>query len=178
MSRTPWHRLRTCPWLIGELGQRRSPPPAEAVAEHRGCPLIITVGGRLTGGGERHLEAPGVDGVTVRGEHVAGRAADDPATGRVAVVEYVAQPRDIGLQRRLSSGRRIITPHRLDQPVDRDNRIGMDDQDREESAEPGVAGGDSRAVVVDLDRTQQPTLHRNPLAGRTPRQYARSLAVR
>ena len=114
------------------------------------------------GGGERGLEAPGVDGVAVRDEHVAGRAADDPTTGRVAVVEYVAQPRDIGLQCRFSSGRRIITPHRLDQPIDRDNLVDMDDQDRQESAEPRAAGGNDCAVVVDLDRTQHPILHRTP----------------
>ena len=84
--------FRVRPGLIGELRQRRSPPPAEAVAQLRSCPLIITVDHCLAGGGERRLEAPGVDGVAVRDEHVAGRLADDSAGRSIAVVKYVAQP--------------------------------------------------------------------------------------
>ena len=155
-------RLRTCPWFVGELGQGRSPPPTEALAQHRRSLLVVTVGHRLAGGGQRCLEALGVDGVAVGDQDVARGSADDPAAGPGGVVEYMAQSRHIGLQRRVGRGRRMVTPHRLHEFVDRNDGVGMDDEHRKQSAEPRTASSDDRAVIVYLDRTQHPILHKSP----------------
>ena len=109
--------------LVAELGQRLAAPEGERLVEER-RPAHGLARPRLVD------EAPHAGQVELLGlepDDVAGRARLD----RVRA-ERLPQLRDEVLERRDGGRRRIAGPERLDEPVDRDDPTGLEQQQREE----------------------------------------------
>ena len=70
-------------------------------------------------------------------QHVAGVLGDQHPgrrTDRAAGFEHAAQLRDVGLYRREGRRWRLVPPQQVDQPVHRDDMIGLHHQDRQQRA--------------------------------------------
>ena len=80
---------------------------------------------------DRRLEGPRVHGVGREPQHVARTGAGDDALalpGRRVGLEPPAQVAHVGLQRPGRVGRRVVTPHAVDQSIGRHHLVPQDDQ--------------------------------------------------
>ncbi len=115
--------------LVGEIRERRPTPEPERLAQQPGSGGGIGRGSLL----DEPLEAADVELVAVEPQDVAGRARDEQ---RGAGAERLAQPRDARLQRRRARLGRLARPELLDQPVRRDDLVGVEEQEREQVSLP------------------------------------------
>ena len=76
--------------------------------------------------------------------------------------EQLAQPRDVDLERFLCRLRRVVLPQRVDQPVIRDNVVGIEEQHGEQGALLGTAEIDGLPIRKHLQRAEDPELHSPP----------------
>ena len=72
--------------------------------------------------------------------------------------EQLAELRDEVLERGDRGFRRLLAPQLIDDPVGRDDRIRVEQEEREESPLPLSAERDGPGLVRDLDRTEDPVL--------------------
>ena len=76
------------------------------------------------------------------------------------------RPGDVGPQSGEGIGGRVVAPHGGDQPVDRDHGVPMQQQHGQQGTRLGAADRDGNAAGRDLERSQDPELHRGPHSGR------------
>jgi hypothetical protein len=135
--------------LVGEVGQRRSAPERECLLEPRRRSGRLLVAGLLDEG----LEARRVERVDPQG--VAGRLSN-----QCAVAEHPSQPRDVALNVLRRGRRRPLSPELVDEPVDRDDLAGAQEQDREQGARLAGRKLERPVVARDLERAQDAELER------------------
>ena len=98
-------------------------------------------------------------------QDVPRRACDQHRTGRT---ERLAQLGDAHLQRRAARIRRLLAPQVVDEPVGRHDLVNAQQQNREQRALLGARQRHQRVAVGDLERAEDPEVHRvsRPLADR------------
>jgi hypothetical protein len=150
--RSGGHRPRRGP--APPAGQCR-PQRGGGVAERAGLGEAAAVGGPV---GE-HL---GVELVRPDAQDVPGRLGGDDALRRTGGGQ---PPPQVGhavadlLRSRLG---RVVVPHGVDQPVHRHDAVGVEQQRRQHPLLAGPAQGQPPGARRDLQRPQDPKLHRNP----------------
>ena len=136
--------------LVGEIGERRTAPHPERVAEllrgHRGWHRI----------GLRHepLEARHVELVALDAQQVAGRLGDEPA-----VPEHAADPGHGHLEALGQRRGRLVPPELVGEPIGGHHTVGVQQEDREQRALPGSAERERAIVIADLQRAEKPEIH-------------------
>ena len=145
LAETSDRRLRER--LIGEVGERRPAPQRERLAQL----LHSRRGIGAAGLGDEPLEAGDVELGRVDPQHVAGRAGEEPA-----VAELFAQPGNVALDDLCDRRRRRLPPQLVDQPLRRDDVVGVQQQDGEQR--PLLAAAEhERTIVLDhLQRAKKP----------------------
>ena len=131
--------------LVAEVGQRLAPPQGERLVEER-RPAHGLARPRLVD------EAPHAGQVELLGPEpndVARRARLD----RIRA-ERLPQLRDEVLERRHRGRRRLTGPERFDEPVDRDDPPGLEQQQRQERPLLRAAERDRLAAIASLQRTE------------------------
>ena len=152
-------RLRLCERLEGKVSQGRAMPELERVAQAsgalaRGCVAHLEC---------EPLEAARVDRVRRDAEHVAGRTGLEELGA-----EHPAQPRDAVLDVGRRRARRRIAPQLLDQRVDRDDLVGVDQQERQQRPLLGAAERQRFAGRDGFQRPQQAKVDRSDIQARRP----------
>ena len=92
---------------------------------------------------------------SVRGQGPAGSLGEDEA-----VAESAPQRRDVRLQGLVCRARRIVAPEQLDQRVGRYDRATVQPEHREDGTRLGARDRDRHTVLPNLERPQNPQLHR------------------
>ena len=140
--------------------------PARAIGQFGGA---TPESQRLVEAGHRLAGVPGGDGVAAHlgGRLVAGGidlgGAQGPAGSlrqHEAVAKGATQRGDVGLQSLGRGARRIIAPEELHERVGRHDRAAVQPEHREDGARFGARDGDRQAILPDLQRSQNPQLHR------------------
>ena len=163
------------PRLVGDLGERGSPPQGQR---------LVQPGAGITGIGERtslveqFLEPPCVHRPRRQPQCVAGRRAHQQASRgprRAAGFQQAAQVRYVRLQRRQGAGRRFAAPQVLDHPVDRHDLPARRHQQGQHAALPRSAEGNGHAAGLGRERAQHPyqdhdVAQRNAAASSVPSQ--------
>ena len=121
--------------LAGELRERRATPQRQRLVE-------------LALGLER-LEAVEVELAGLDAQQVAGRPRLDPLAA-----EELAQVGDVDLQRLVDGRRRVLLPQRVDQPVSRDDAIGVEQQQGQQRALLEAAHLERPPIRVHLKRAE------------------------
>jgi hypothetical protein len=132
--------------LVGDVAERRTAPEGERLGRLPVCAVRVL---------EEALEAHGVDRVCRDAQLVAPRAGDDLQLG---AVEHLAQLRDVELDELGRTRGRVLAPEAFRQPVDRERRVGLQRQHREQRAVLRAAELDEPAVEGRLDRAEETDL--------------------
>ncbi len=127
------------------------------------APEVERGGQPLDGGrAEQPAELVGVHGAFGHRERVsAGMGAQHlrRGAGVAGGLEHPAQAGDVGLQRRLDAGRRVLAPDLVDEVLDRDRPAVGGGEQPDEGPRLGTAEVDDRAVNLDLELSQDPDPH-------------------
>jgi hypothetical protein len=126
--------LRLCERGVLDVGQRLAAPEGECLAD---APLA-----------EQPLKAIRVELSRVDPKHVAGAARLHPAA------EELPELADVPVQRRLRGWRRRSAPELVDEPVDRDDLVAVDEQEREQRALLPAGKRERDTSLRDLERPQ------------------------
>lgn len=73
--------------------------------------------------------------------------------------QQFADPGQVAVQGAAGALRWCVAPQAVDQPLGGHRRVGVDRQQRQDGALPGMSEVDTFAVVPGLDGAQQPDLH-------------------
>ncbi len=77
-------------------------------------------------------------------------------------LEQSPEPRHVDLKSLAGGTWRVLTPNRIDQPVSRQNSIGIEQQNAQNKTLPESPEGQRPLTVTDLDRAEDPKLHIHP----------------
>ena len=144
--------------LERELGQRRSTPEAERFVQGSRRTLGIALCERIPPLAEPALEAVQVELGRLDREQVAGRAGQQSLRG-----QQLAQPRDVDLQALHRGFGRLVAPELVDQTIARQDVVCVHEEQRKQRALLGARERQQPLPVMDLERTQDPVLHRRLL---------------
>ena len=111
---------------------------------------------QLVGLAELGLEAPRIDLVRAGREPV-GRAAGDDPPGKQS-----PEGRDLRLERVLGRGRWVVAPQLVDQPVTRDEPVGLHEQGRQQGARARTTQPERHAVLDHLEWSEDAKIKRHP----------------
>ncbi len=81
-----------------------------------------------------------------------------PARGNPVGAELLAERVHRHLERVCGSFRRILAPQRVDQAVPSNDRVGVEEQKRQQRALPPASYGKDTTFLLDLERAEQPEL--------------------
>src|ERR1700722_19800749 len=150
--------LQTC--LLATKEVRRhitecvAPPYRQSIVEAGKLPTQIRVG--LT---EQLFELFDVGLAGSQAEQITPRRRRQPMTTS-GCSQFLAEARDINLQRVRRGGWRVICPECVDEPGDRDGSVGSDDECACQSSLPVSTERDSSPIVTDdLNWSEEPELH-------------------
>src|SRR5215208_680968 len=93
------------------------------------------------------------------GVQLIARRAGRQDSLRAELLETLSQVGDVDLDRMVSGPRRAVAPQQLDQPVDREDLPGLQQQDRQQRALFRRAEVGRDLTRGDLERTQKPKVH-------------------
>ena len=118
----------------GHVGQCRTPPQGERLAQQVGRARRVAGGQGLAALAVQALEAVQVEALGVDPEQVAGVAGDQGAgrAGAVAGLDRLAQGGHVVLERLLDRRWGLLAPDGLDQLLGRDDLVGMEQQFRQQ----------------------------------------------
>jgi hypothetical protein len=133
--------------VVGDLVERRAAPERERLRQRLRTPVV-----------DRALETVGVELARLDAEQVAGLAGDEP------VAELLAQERDRVADDLRGRRRRRALPQLVDDSLRREHVVAVQEQERDERELPAAAQLENAAVVGDLQRAEDPELHRPTLA--------------
>ena len=158
--------LRHAPLDVAELPERLTPPQAQRLARRvddgRIVPPLELIGappGQL-------LEPCGVELRGIEPQFVASTNRGDQCARlatRTTRLEGSAQPRHVGVHGPLRGARWPVTPHRVDERVDRNRGVHPSQQQREDETFLGPPNGDGPVAVEDLERPRTRKANRCPL---------------
>jgi hypothetical protein len=135
--------------LVGQVGERRPAPERKCIAQ-QSCGLA-----RLARSGflDEPAKAFEIELVPLDAHEVPRRARHDP------LAELAPQPQDVVLQRRERSGRRLVSPDAVDQPLGRDDLVRVEQEQREHRTPLRASERHAPLAVEHLERTEDPELH-------------------
>ena len=145
-DRRPGKRLR------GEVRERLPAPQIERRPKELGCALGLSADERVAGLFGGALESAQIELVGLELNHVAGRARLDRRLG----AEHLAQLRDLPLDLGDRGDRRSACVEILGEPLDRDDPVRVEEQDREDCALLGPPEQKRAALACDFERSQDP----------------------
>ena len=136
-------------WIVGEVGERRASPQRQCLGEPLGRdgrlgPLSLV---------DEPQEAGEIELVPVDPEHVARGPCDQP------LPELLSQPAEVVVQRRKGRRRRCVTPHAVDELVDRHHAVRVEQQERQHRPPSRSAERQDALAVAHLERAEDPELH-------------------
>ena len=147
----------------GEVGQRRTPPQGQGLAENVPGTLESTLRVGAPSLLEESLEDAQVNLRRIDSQHIPVVACDDRIAGRPGGTgERLAQPRHVDLHRLGRPRRRLVTPQLVHQPVARDDLARVQDQHGEHRALLMRPQGNRLPLVPDLQITEDPEFHLPP----------------
>jgi hypothetical protein len=152
--------------LMEDVLERLAAPEAEGLPEQLGRSGGIVVERRSRGAREA-LEPVRIEPVGLDPKHVAVRMRrqDRACISRPAGLEDPAELRDV--EPELAAGLwRIVGPEHVDDPVRRDHRVRVHQEQREQRPLRRRADPHDRVVEDDLDRPQHPEFQRPPHGSR------------
>ena len=137
--------------VVGEVGEGLSPPKLERVPKHRICSFRIADHEAPSSLIEQTPEPVGVELVGVDEQEVATAGRSQARAGPVTVrcAERAPQARDLNLNALDRGGRRLFSPERVDQAVDRDHLIGPKQEKGNDDSLLATAQIDRGAVVAE-----------------------------
>ncbi len=142
--------------VVLQAGQGRAPPLAEGGGELLGGQDMGAAALAGETGVELVLEAGRVDRGSFDGEHVPGAARLDLGSGP----EVLAQPREVRPHRlRRRAGRRLA-PQLVGHAVDRDDPVGIDDEQRQQRLLLAATDRHRPVFTHDLGEPEDPEVHR------------------
>jgi hypothetical protein len=144
--------------LVGEVGERRSPPERERLAKQLAGIRRIGCSRRI----QERLEARDIELLGFHMERVAGRARH-----QTIGPELLAQPGHAHLDRLGGGDRRAFAPERLRDPIRRDGLVGVQQEERKDRALLRPAEWNRATVLEDLQRAEKSEFHVTPLARAT-----------
>jgi hypothetical protein len=142
---------------LRELGQRRSAPDRERLAQARGRLLRLPRLERDAPLAPQPVEPHAVDRLRIDLHEVAGRSRDEHAAR-----QRLAQLRDVDvdhLHRAAGHGR---APQVVHQPIDRHRPVGVEQQPRQQGPLPQRADVHRHAAFDHLERPEETELHPRP----------------
>jgi hypothetical protein len=144
----------------GDIRERRPAPQPQ-----RGPELLRRgrLGGRGPGGGDPRVEELGIELTVLDPNPVAGAVAHQDGPAGTAVDELPAQTRHAVLDLSLGAGRRLVVPDRVHERPERDDLVGIEQQNGEDLALALARQVDLRTTDPHLQRPQDPELHRTLL---------------
>ena len=167
--------------VVGEVGVRRAAPPPQRLLETFDLlldlastrPRPVRPGRQLRGEPAEHpVPGPDLVGERRRVDRVAGEREPVALVGRdqhrrlrpwlEARFEQPSQPGDIGVQRPVGTGRRLVTPHERDEPVRGHDRSEVEREGGEERAPLARRDLDGPVGPVERRRPEDAHLHRHP----------------
>ena len=113
--------------LVGELGQRRATPERERSVQALEVAAL-----------DRTLEALAVELALLDAQQVAGRSGDE------AVAELLPEQGDVVADDLGRGRRRRLVPELVDEPVDRDDLVGVEQQERDQRELPAAPEAEAR----------------------------------
>ena len=144
--------------LVGEVGER-GPRHNRSAARRSAAPVSGSPSRSLrVPSSDPCLELPDVDRVGVGVQLVARRARREDSF-RAEPLERLSQVGDVDLDRMVGGPRWAVAPQQIDQPVDREDLPGVQQQDREERALFRRAQVGRDPTRGDLERTKEPIVH-------------------
>ena len=142
---------------VAHVPQRRTPPQIERLGQLRHRARRITGHDRLSGQDHEPLESLRVELIGLDAQHVAVRPGGQSGAGRVRVaieLEGLAEPADVHAQRGGGTRRRVALPELLHELFGADRAIWANREECKELAGFFAAHLHRRAVVTNLDRTE------------------------
>ena len=150
--------LRPGERLRGELGERRAAPERERRLRVAAREEAARLPGPL-------LEAGQVEVAGVELEQVAARTRPD----HVCLRQRAAQAGDVHLQRLRGVGGRRLRPEQLDQAAGGDDVVRVQEQERQQRPLLSASELDLACGPLDLERSEDPELHRTATLARRAR---------
>ena len=155
--------------LVAHVGQRRPAPQRERLGE--GVRRVLGVAGAAPLRDEL-LEAPHVELVGRHARDVPGSLGDDQSRRRPVGLDRLAQLGHVALQRGRRRRRRRLAPDEVDQPLTRDDVVGVQQEDRQHASLARTAERRRLFTGSRLDAAEEPEV-RFPAQGATvPRPLA------
>ena len=145
--------LRLAEALVSQVGERRSAPERERLAEPGRGSGRVAAAQRLAPGGHPELEAVDVELARLDPEHVPGRAGLERVAG-----EGLPEPRD-GHPQRLRGVAPVPVPELFDQAVARHHLVRVEQEHAEQRALPRTADGDGALALTNLQGAEDAELH-------------------
>jgi hypothetical protein len=152
--------LRLRERLEGELAQWRPAPQPERLSKQHGCPLAIFGRQCLAGLVSQALAPVEVKLARLHVKQVAIGPGRHPVG---AVSKSLAEARHLDLKTLSGVPGRLLAPELVDQLIGRDRLVGMNQEDREQRPLPVADDGDRPPGLVDLERAEDPEIHRPTL---------------
>ncbi|MDA0166737.1 hypothetical protein OM076_41125 [Solirubrobacter ginsenosidimutans] len=141
--------------LEDQLGECRSAPQVQRLAQHGGRALGLPGGERVAAVGHQRVEALGIELSRLDPQAVPGRGRGDDVPG----TERLAQPRDVHLHGLDRSARRLLPPQREREPLGAHRLIGTQQQQRENRAWFDPAKRHDATIVGDLKWPKNSEFH-------------------
>ena len=142
--------------LVRELGEGVAAPQGQRRRHLSHCSDLVAGLLRSPTGCDQPLELDRVDGQVARHQPVAGRMALQVRRRP----QRPPQPGQVRTQRGNGGVRRMVSPHDVDQPVHRNDVAAGDQQRRQQDSGLGTTDVDRAVLVLDLQWSQDPQLHR------------------
>ncbi len=144
--------------LAGEVGQWGAGRQRLGSAEEPGRAGWVAAVERPSATPRETVESREVELVGLDPKEVAAGAGEQSGLA-LPRLHDAAEARDVDLQRVLGRRRRRLAPERVDEPVDRDELVGMEEQDGEHRTLLAALERQLRVAVADRERSKDPELH-------------------
>jgi hypothetical protein len=147
-----------------ELGERRPSPQRKRLTQGVRGALRVTSGQSVPTLADEPLEALEVERIRLGAHPIAGGARLDALTA-----ERLPQLRDVHLEGRARSLRRLVSPNLVDQAIARDDAVRVQEEESQERALLPPAERYEPTVLLGLERAKDAELHVPPRADATTR---------
>ena len=140
--------------LVGDVGQRCTPPEVGGAAQLLGGPAVVAGHDRPAGRGQAALEGQQVEFGGGEADEVPGALRQHElgaAEGGGRRRQRLAQVRHVDLERARRPVVGLVAPQRVDDAVDGDHVVDLDQEQRQEAPRPDPAEWERDPVDRDLE---------------------------
>src|SRR5215216_2462811 len=140
-----------------EIGERRTAPERECLAQEIGCLLRVAVIECVPAVCEQLLEVVEIEAAGLESKQVAGALCDESA-----VPERSSQVRDVVLDDLRCGRGSALPPELFDDAIRGDRLVRVQNQQGKEGAPPAAGERDCPVPVANLERAEDPKVHMPP----------------